>query len=187
MMWLLGDDFEEDINDDPEERKPQMVNVGPLLSELDADHDASTVDDHGGLSLDRLSGSGNGGNGGAGEPVRSPLAKAPAPSSRGTVHLTAGTPQMVPLRVAEALQEEARRHEETAVRRQHASFHGSQPPSAEAGSGALPASSYHRPSLQQRSRLRTSRLSAGSTDYSLGHITSGPTSFGTKASTASKQ
>lgn len=171
MMWLLGDDFEEDINDDPEESQPVMVNVSPLLESENFNnymHSQSFTDDVAGISL-----SNDDGLGGA-STVRSPFtsvasasAANPLPSlqqqqqqqrSRSTVQ----PPQLVSLRVAEALQVEARRQEETAARRQHASFHGSQPPAALPGSARN--SSYKRPSLQQRSRLRLSRMSAASVD-----------------------
>ena len=160
MMWLLGDDFEEDINDDPEENQPAMVNVSPLLESQQAESDSidqkhNLVNDSSGISLSAASA------------TRSPFFSAtpssasssnPQPRSRST----AQPPQLVSVRVAEALQVEARRQEETAARRQHASFHGSQPPAVIPGSARN--ASCQRPSLEQRSRQRLSRMSAASVD-----------------------
>mmetsp|Transcript_36751 Transcript_36751/g.63435 ORF Transcript_36751/g.63435 Transcript_36751/m.63435 type:complete len:718 (-) Transcript_36751:164-2317(-) len=170
MMWLLGDDFEEDINDDPEESQPAMVNVSPLLESDNNNpymHSQSFTDD-GAAGISLSNDGGADGHVGA-TTVRSPFSSAtsgsasssnppPQPRSRST----AQPPQLVSVRVAEALQVEARRQEETAARRQHASFHGSQPPAALPGSARN--SSYQRPSLQQRSRQRLSRMSAASVD-----------------------
>ena len=165
MMWLLGDDFEEDINDDPEEHNPQMVNVTPLLDAHnhhgEHTHSGGSATDDGaaGISLH---------SGGGAATVSNPLSQAAAAGNQ-----RPPSPHLVPLRVAEALQEEARRQEEAAVRRQHASFHGSQPPASSGSGRASLATSYFRPNLQQRSRLRMSRLSAAdveNTQYNAGPV-----------------
>ena len=197
MIRMLGGDFEEDINDDPAERTPKLVNVAGLVAPSvattpqeqrgpcstgnmsDLSRSRSGHDDdpgvNGGINLARSMD-------GAPPTIRNPLASTsscPAaigrlPDEAGLRHGQISKPSfMVPRRVAEAVEEEARRQEEAQRRRELAQLQGVHLVDSGMNASAMMrgsiTSSFAQPTLQRRSHLASSRspsvASASSMQY----------------------
>jgi hypothetical protein len=190
MMRVLGNDFQEDVNDDPAVKDPKMVALSPsvtqhLMSENNTGYNSRSSSHHRENNHSRHVTSGEVRNPVVGSGDQAAAAARASPRHGGTTTPVAGAgaglfpphgsadQMLVPQRVAEALEEEVRRLEETRRRRCMAQLRqlGDIAEDAGGGGGGFMAAHGHghggrlhsTPSLQQRANFRTSRLSqAGS-------------------------
>jgi hypothetical protein len=155
MIRVLGEDFDEDVNDDPASKHPKLVSVAGLGHNEGTTHGVGAMseltrsDDGDGVSKRAPSGV-----------VRSPLSAGDRASSAGDGAGRQVSPNrgnvLVPQRVAEALEEESRRNTEARRRRELALLQGMQPSTTALASG-MRGTVTMRPTLQHRSRASASR------------------------------